>query len=75
MRAVGRRPVRSDVIARRLAPSIVAGLVAIAAAAAGFHEIPNLFQVVSTVLVALLAALTAATFKKNSTSPHNFFTT
>jgi hypothetical protein len=42
----------------------MAAFVAIAAAAAGFHERPNLFQLVSTLVAALFAALATRDFKK-----------
>ncbi|MFI5593606.1 hypothetical protein ACIA5G_51875 [Amycolatopsis sp. NPDC051758] len=61
---MGRRLVRSGVAARRVAPAVVAFLIAIAAAAAGFHEQPNVFQLASTLAVALLAAPATCDFKK-----------
>ncbi|MGW5740779.1 hypothetical protein [Amycolatopsis sp. NPDC003861] len=64
---MGRRLVRSGLAARRIAPAAVAALIAVAAAAAGFHEQPNSFQLASTLAVALLAALATYDFKKNLT--------
>jgi hypothetical protein len=46
---------------------VIAALVAITAAAAGFHELPNLFQLGSTLVVGLLAALATWELQKN---PH-----
>ena len=45
-------------------PGLLGALVAIAAAAAGFHEQPNMFQVVSTLTAAMLAALATWNVKK-----------
>ncbi|MFF1608790.1 hypothetical protein ACFVYA_13515 [Amycolatopsis sp. NPDC058278] len=61
---MGRRLIRANAIARPFAPAIIGAFVAIAAACAGFHEPPNLFQLVSMVTGAALAALVAPNFKK-----------
>ncbi|MEV5712439.1 hypothetical protein AB0L41_01010 [Amycolatopsis mediterranei] len=58
------RPVQGNAVARRFAPAILAACVAIAAAAAGFHELPNAFQLVSTLVAALSAALATRHLKK-----------
>ncbi|WP_125591821.1 hypothetical protein [Amycolatopsis balhimycina] len=63
---MGGRLIRGNAVARPIAPAIMAAFVAIAAAAAGFHELPNLFQLVSTLVAALFAALATAVFKKSS---------
>ncbi|WP_328605780.1 hypothetical protein OG943_38215 [Amycolatopsis sp. NBC_00345] len=54
-------------IYRRAALAACSAAVAIASASAGFHELPNLFQLLSTLLAACLAALLAwePDFKKN----------
>ncbi|WP_143268926.1 hypothetical protein [Amycolatopsis vastitatis] len=62
---MGGRPIRGNAVARPILPAIMAALVALAAAAAGFHELPNLFQLGSTLVAALFAALVTRGFKKN----------
>jgi hypothetical protein len=61
---VGRRLVPGTATARRLAPPSLAALAAVFAAAAGFHELPNLFQLASTLTGAVLAGLATWGFKK-----------
>ncbi|MFK0244614.1 hypothetical protein ACIQUM_07940 [Amycolatopsis azurea] len=61
---MGKRLARSGDIAGRLVPAIISAIVAIAAAAAGFHELPNVFQIESTLVAGLLAGVAAWNIQK-----------